>query len=169
MGEKTLVSPLKSCLALFFQVFRPKRPDFDGIGQSCTYKENFSSCSWYFWAKKNSKNLENWPSYKRLKAVFPIKSARQSCLALFFQVFRPKRPDFDGIGQSCTYKENFSSCSWYFWAKKNSKNLENWPSYKRLKAVFPIKSARHWLPSTFFSGFSPKTAWFWWNWAILHL
>ena len=37
MGEKTLVSPLKSCLALFFQVFRPKRPDFDGIGQSCTY------------------------------------------------------------------------------------------------------------------------------------
>ena len=41
-GQKLLVSPLKMVLALYKSAFHPKRSDFDGIGQSSTYKDIFS-------------------------------------------------------------------------------------------------------------------------------
>ena len=47
-GPKVLVSPLKTVLALCKSIFHPKRPDFDGIGQTSTYKDIFSSSQRFF-------------------------------------------------------------------------------------------------------------------------
>ena len=56
-------------LALYKSVFRPKRPDLDGIGKLAL----FSPSQWSFWSPKTKKYLQNWPSFRHLKVIFQEK------------------------------------------------------------------------------------------------
>ena len=53
-----LPPPLKMELVLYLSVLHQKRPDFDGIGHTCTNSFHFLLSQQSFWAQKTEKYLK---------------------------------------------------------------------------------------------------------------